>query len=298
MKKSNFVYHVKEGFHNIFTHGLMSFAAVSMIVACLLIMGSFSLLAVNFDSTLGDLEAKNEFTAYMNEHISQARLNLAGEDMAALENVSQVTFVDREQALEDYVAKYSEGENGELFESLPSDVLRHRYRINVYDLEMMAETVAAVQSIVGVENVQAALDVTRGFVAVRNVATVVAVILVAVLLVISFFIISNTTRLAIFYRQDEIAIMKMCGASNWFVRWPFVIEGIFLGLFGATLAFLMQWGVYEGIIRAITEFGGMQFLVIVPFQGLWMWILGVFAGAGLVIGGCGSFVAMNKFLKV
>lgn len=92
--------------------------------------------------------------------------------------------------------------------------------------------------------------------------------------------------------------MKMCGATNWFVRWPFIFEGMLLGLIGAVASFFLQWGIYALIVNAIAQFGGLQFIAIIPFQALWLRLLGTFSLAGLAIGGCGSLFAIRKFLQV
>ena len=280
-------YHLREGFHSIFTHGLMSFAAVCMIVACLVIMGSFSLVAVDLDRTLGDLESENEFIAYIDD-------SLTTEQAKAV----QKNIEDKVQALEDYKARYSDTENAALFEGLPDDTLRDRYEIRVTDIEQMARTVEQVRQVSGVADVSAAIDVAQGFVTVRNMAGAVAWVLIILLLVISLFIIANTTKLATFHRREEIAIMKMCGATNWFVRWPFVFEGMILGLIGAVVAFFLQWGIYSLIVQAVEEAGALQLIYIVPFRELAVRVAGAFAAAGLLIGALGSLLAIRKFLQV
>ena len=122
--------------------------------------------------------------------------------------------------------------------------------------------------------------------------------LIAILLVVSVFIISNTIKLTTFDRRDEIAIMKMCGATNSFIRWPFIVEGMLLGLTGALVAFLLQWAVYELVGRAVIQSNGLSLLTILPFQSMIAHILPVFIGAGLFIGVVGSVLAIRKFLKV
>ena len=144
MNQYNMGYHLKEGFRSIFTHGLMSFAAVCMIVACLIIMGSFSLVAVNLDNTLGDLEAQNEFTAYVDESLTEEQAKALQGKLERLANVSSATFVDRQAAMDQYVERYADSENKDLFEDLPENTLRHRYRIHVVEIEKMGETVKAV----------------------------------------------------------------------------------------------------------------------------------------------------------
>ena len=298
MNQYNMGYHLKEGFHSIFTHGLMSFAAVCMIVACLIIMGSFSLVAVNLDNTLGDLEAENEFTAYVEEGMAEADAQALQTKLEQIPNVSSVTFVNGEQALEDYRQRYVDSENAALFEDLPEDLLQHRFRIHVVDIESLSQTVAAVAGVDGISETQAALDIAQGFITIRNMAGAVAWILILLLLIISLFIIANTIKLATFHRREEIAIMKMCGATNWFVRWPFIFEGMILGFVGAIVAFFLQWGIYSLMVTAISEYGGLQLIAVVPFQTLALRVAAIFAAAGLLIGAGGSLLAIRKFLQV
>ena len=291
-------YHLREGFRSIFTHGLMSFAAVCMILACLIIMGSFSLVAINIDNTLGRYEAENEFIAYIDETLAEDEARALQSKLEAIPNVSSVTFMTAGEALERYTERYTDSETRELFDGMDDSVLRHRYRIHVDDLEQMGETVRQVEAVSGVAKVQWEQAISDGFVALRNVASAVAFILIAMLLVISLFIIANTIKLATFHRREEIAIMKMCGATNWFVRWPFIFEGMLLGLMGAILAFFLQWGLYTIIVQAIDGFGGLQLVAIIPFQTLWTRVAGALAVTGLVIGAGGSLLAIRKFLQV
>ena len=288
-------YYVSEGFHSIFTHGFMSFAAVCMIVACLLIMGSFSLLAVNLDNMLGDLEAENEFLAYVDDTYTEEEARAIQPEIEAIPNVSKVTFVTRAEALEDW--KEGRQEN-DLFNSLQPEVLRDRYRIHVTNIEQMAQTVSAVEQVTGVAKVRAAVDIAQGFVLVRNIATGVAAVLIGILLVVSLFIIANTIKLATFYRREEIAIMKMCGATNAFVRWPFVVEGMLLGLTGALIAFFAQWGIYQLVAKLIIQGNGLSLVTMTSYTSMAPKILAVFCGMGALIGVGGSVLAIRKFLQV
>ena len=288
-------YYFSEGFHSIFTHGFMSFAAVCMIVACLLIMGSFSLLAVNLDHMLGDLEAENEFLAYIEEDYTEEQARSLQTEIEAVPNVSQVTFVTRQEALDDFL----EGrETNDLLNSLPAEVLRDRYRIHVTDIERLKETSETVRQVTGVANVRAAVEIAQGFVLVRNIATGVAVVLIAILAVVSLFIIANTIKLATFYRREEIAIMKMCGATNAFIQWPFVVEGMILGLTGALIAFFAQWGLYQLVGKLIIQGNGLSLVTILPYADMIKTILPVFCGTGALIGVGGSLLAIRKFLQV
>ena len=295
MKRFSVGYFAKEGVWSIFSHGLMSFAAVCMIVCCLLIMGSFTLVAVNVDNMLGDYESQHEFLAYIDESYTQEQAMAIQSRIESVANVESVTFVTKEEAMEIFVADYG---NDEIYASLPSSVLRDRYRITVVDLESIQTTVNQVSQVTGVADTSANYEIAEGFVVLRNIATMVAVILVIVLLLISLFIISNTIKLAAFTRRDEIAIMKMCGATNGFVRWPFVFEGLILGIVGAIVAFIIQWVLYTVVGDAIAASDSLQLLNILPFGNMGLTVLGIFAGTGIVIGVGGSVLAIGKFLQV
>ena len=288
-------YYISEGFHSIFTHGFMSFAAVCMIVACLLIMGTFTLVAVNLDHMLGDLEAENEFLAYIEEDYTEEQARALQSKIEAVPNVSQVTFVTRQEALDDFL----EGrESNDLLDSLPAEVLRDRYRIHVEDIERLKETSEAVRQVTGVANVRAAVEIAQGFVLVRNIATGVALVLIAILAVVSLFIIANTIKLATFYRREEIAIMKMCGATNAFIQWPFVVEGMILGLTGALVAFFAQWGLYQLVGKLIIQGNGLSLVTMISYRSMVRNILATFCGTGALIGVGGSLLAIRKFLQV
>ena len=189
-------------------------------------------------------------------------------------------------------------ENNELLADLPDEVLRDRFRIHVQDIKQLKATSEQVQKITGVADVNAAYDIAQGFVLVRNIATGVAAVLVAMLAVVSLFIIANTIKLATFNRREEIAIMKMCGATNAFVRWPFVFEGLILGLVGAVVAFFLQWGIYVLVGSAISGSDTISLITVLPFQPMALRVLGVFVLTGFVIGAGGSVLAIRKFLQV
>lgn len=292
---ANLWYHVKEGVRSIFTHGLMSFASVCMIVACLLIMGSFSLLAVNINGMLGQLEDENEFLAYVEESLDSGQAMSLQAKLSEIPNVASATYISKEEALEEFKAEQG---YSELFSDIPAETLRDRYSIHVSDIQLMSDTVEEVRSVEGIAEVRAAMEIAEGFVMLRNVASAIAVILVAMLVLISVFIIANTIKLATFTRREEIAIMKMCGATNAFIRWPFIVQGMILGLAGAVVAFFLQWGVYELVGKAVIQSDGMSLVTILPFTSLIVNILPVFCGAGLLIGVVGSVLAIRKFLQV
>ena len=221
-KRHDFSYFFHEGLSNMFSHGFMSFAAIGITVACLLIMGTFTLVAVNANELLTTLEQENEILAYVDDSYTETQARALKSRLEAIPNVASVTFISRDEAMEDFKAQYPDEE---LFQDLDPEILEDRYAIKLVDLEAQSETVEAVQALTDVSHYE---EIAGGFVTVRNVATVVCVALIAILFVVSVFIISNTIKLTTFDRREEIAIMRMVGATNGFIRWPFVYEG-FMG---------------------------------------------------------------------
>ncbi|WP_298029405.1 permease-like cell division protein FtsX [uncultured Dysosmobacter sp.] len=295
MAKHDLGYFVHEGVSNMFSHGFMSFAAIGITVACLLIMGTFTLVAVNANEQLKDLERENEILAYVDDTYTTAQAKALQKELEALDNVASATFISKEEATAAFAAEYPEEVQ---FQDLDPEIFEDRYAIKVVDLEQQSATVEAVAGVTGISDVNAHEEIAGGFVTVRNVATVVCVALIAILFVVSVFIISNTIKLTTFDRRDEIAIMRMVGATNGFIRWPFVYEGFLLGLLSAVIAFLSQWGLYEAVARGVENNDAMQLIRIIPFQQLWPMVAGTFAAAGILIGVGGSLSAIRKFLQV
>ena len=295
MAKHDIGYFAHEGLSNMFSHGFMSFAAVGITVACLLIMGTFTLVAVNANELLRDLEQENEILAYVDDSCTEAESKALQKELEAVPNVASATYISKEQAMEDFVAQYPDED---MFQDLDPEILRDRYAIKITDLEQIRQTKETVEGIPGIARVNAYEEIAGGFITVRNVATVICVALIAILFVVSVFIISNTIRLTTFDRRDEIAIMRMVGATNGFIRWPFVYEGFLFGILGAAVAFFLQWGLYEAVSRGVANNDTLQLIHIIPFQQLWIPVAVVFAAAGILIGVGGSLSAIRKFLQV
>lgn len=293
--KGNFRYFFREGTRNMFSHGFMSFAAIGITVACLLIMGTFSLVAYNADANLKDLQKENAVLAFVDESLSQEDAQALQGKVESVDNVAQVTFVSREQARDNYVAQYDEDD---LYSDLNASVFRHRFVVHLEDEGQLSETVEALQQVEGIAKVRADEAISNGFITARNVAGVISIALIAILLVVSVFIISNTIKLTTFDRRDEIAIMKMVGATDSFIRWPFVFEGLLIGVFGASISFGLQWLLYSAIADGIANSDTLQLLHVVSFGKIWWPVAAVFLVAGVLVGVGGSLTAIRKFLRV
>ena len=296
MRKHDFKYFFHEGISNMCSHGFMSFAAVGITIACLLIMGTFSLVAVNANANLQSLQQQSEILAFVDETYTEAQAKALQGKLEKIDNVSSVTFISREEAMKAYAEEYIEDES--LAADLTPEIFRDRFSIRLVELEDMSTTVESIRGVEGIAKVRADEDLSKGFLTISKIATVVCITLIAVLLIVSLFIMSNTIKLTTFDRKDEIAIMKMVGATDGFIRWPFVYEGLLLGCFSSILAFFLQWGLYAGISAGIDASDTLQLLDILPFTDLWIPVLVSFVIVGLLVGIVGSLMAIRKFLRV
>ena len=287
-------YYIKEGFISIFTHSLMSFASVCIIVAFLVIMGSFALLALNINALIGDLENENILLAYVDENLSELDARALERRLASTPNVTNVVFISREQAMDSFIGRY---EDTDRYADVDPSWFRHRFAVYVDDVAMIAETQLTIREIYGIEKVNANLSIAKGLVTVRNVVSGISMVIIGVLLAISLFIMSNTIKLATFERREEIAIMKMVGATNAFIRWPFIYEGFILGIVGAMAAYAVIWALYDLVAGRVIQFEA-GFVSLIPYSNVSLPLLVVFAAIGFGVGVGGSGMALNRYLNV
>ena len=295
MKINNLGYLLKEGIRGIFLHGFMSFAAVCVTVACLLIVGSFSILMYNVSIMVEDLNKTNEILVYIDSELPDADAKSVGTQINRIENVQNAVFVSREEALENFVAEHQEDE---AFSGVDAADLRHRYVVTLMDNSQMKDTVKSLEKISGVAKINAAYELAEGFTTIQKVLQIASIAVIAVLLVVSLLIISNTVKLAMYDRRDEIAIMKMVGATNGFIRLPFVVEGFTLGMLGAGLAFGLEWLMYDGLVLRLESVDTLKLFSFVPFTDLLWPMIATFVAAGLFVGIVGSWTSIRKFMDV
>ena len=293
MKHNNFGYLMGEGVRAMFKHGFMSFAAICITVACLVIINSFTLISYNLDLTVGEVQKELRIVVCIDENYTEAESKSVGSDINLLPNVANAEFVSRQQALEDFIGDSDES----LFEGLDADAMRDQYIVTLVDNAQVAETKEALENINGVSDVYADIEVGNALATIRTVLYIASIAIAAVLLIVSLIIISNTIRLAMLDRREEIGIMKMVGATNSFIRFPFFVEGFFLGLFGAVFSFFIEWGLYEVLRKAVLN-TGLSVITIIPFTDVLVPMALVCCVAGFVIGIFGSVMSIRRFLKV
>lgn len=294
MRMSRFFFLLGQGVKNIFTHGFMSFASVAVITACLFIMGCFSLITLNIDNMIAEMQSQNRVIAYVDEDLSEEQARALESKVSKVKNIETCEFVTREEAMTSFESDY----DADLFENIDSSVFRHRYVLSLTDLSLMQETKTDLENIDGIADVRAHLDYAEKFVTLRNIVSIVSVILVVTLIVVSLFIMTNTIKLATFTRREEIAIMRMVGATNGFIRLPFVVEGLILGALGGAIAYGLVALVYHLATQKLLAAMAFGFVVLVPFSTVALPLLGVFLGVGVLVGVLGGVSAIRNYLKV
>lgn len=287
-------YYLKEGTRGIFAHGLSSFLTVVIILACLLIMGSCGLIALNVSHIVTDLESQNPIMAFVDEELTNEQAKGLEAVIREIPNVREVQFVSREEAMTSFLSKLKESS---LFDRLDATVFRHRYIIYLDDIAVMARTQQDIANVTGIAWVNAHLGISTGFVAARRVVNMVSGALIVLLFIVCMAIMSSALRVTAYERRKEVSLVKMIGATNSFVQWPLTIEGIALGLTGSLFSYLLQWLLYT-LLEVRIESSGLSFLSMIPFSRLALPLLAAFLFLGLLAAVLGSRIAIRNYIRI
>lgn len=299
MKKnriSSIGFFLGEGFRNIFLHGFMSFAAVSVIVICLIITGTTALVSYNINLNILKLQNESEIVIFIEDTYTEEQARELHGTIMQVDNVQEAEFESRDVALKNY--RQQLGENADLLDGFDetNNPLRDAYHITMKDPSKVVATKAALESVDGVGSAVANEAVVAKLIQVQRMFQVIAATLVIALGLISIFIIANTVKLAMLARRREISIQKMVGATNWFIRWPFVIEGLVLGLIACGIAFGLEWLLYDQLTGFIV--GNLPQFTMAKFEDLMFYVLSVFGVAGIIVGVSGSSLTIRRFMDV
>ncbi|MDD6664824.1 MAG: permease-like cell division protein FtsX [Eubacterium coprostanoligenes] len=296
MSGASFRYLIKEGFHNTWTNRMMSVASICVLLSCLLLIGSASMIFLNIDSLVQKIENENVIMVYIDDEATDADIDELGIELQNLSNVQKIEFVAKEDAWAEQIATMDEAQAEFFTEQTDEIPLPDAYKVTVKDLEQFTTTVKQIKKLNHIDTVRQNTDLAKKLAKISNGISIISIVIIAVLFVISLFIISNTIKLTVYSRRLEISIMKSVGATNSFVQLPFVVEGVILGVVAGVLSLFAVWGIYE---LAINRFGdvfssiGLDPLKFTDYA----WImLGVFVAIGIVSGVGGSLITMRKYL--
>ena len=293
MKGSSLKYLTKVGFRSIWVNKLMSLASVAVLMACLVIIGLGAMIFFNINALLDSVENQNVIMVFAENDATDEEVSELGNKIKVLDNVEDCIFVPKDDALLEQ--RESMGKDAALLDGLEENPLPDAYKVVVKDLSQFDDTVSKLKAINGIQRVRENSDVASKLINIRRAVTIISVGIVALLFIVSLFIISNTIRITMFSRKLEISIMKAVGATNWFIRWPFMIEGVNLGIISCFVSFLVLMGIYSGIQYICA--GLIDQFRLVSFWDYAWYILGIFAAIGVFTGSVGSLISMGKYLK-
>ncbi len=300
MNTSSFLYFIKSSFKSMYKNALMTLASVFVLIACMLIIGTVYLASANVMSFMDNLEAQNEIVAFISDDYEEdsSSRELLCNKILAIDGVSEVEYVTKEQAFAEY--RDSLGENGQYLDGYDGDdnPLRNELRIKIDNIDQFSSVAFKISNMKEIANTRDSQEVVDLLLSVRNVLQTLGLWILIILAVVSLFIISNTIKLTMYSRRNEINIMKYVGATNGFIRFPFVLEGIIIGIVSTVLALALQWCIYSYVVVPLLSDLAFLSASIVPFGTTIMYLIAIFGIIGLLVGVLGSVLSIRKYLKV
>ena len=302
MKWSSFKYLARQGLHNMINNRLMSFASVGVLTVCLIITGVAGLFTANMNSLMIYLRSQNEVVVYLDENLDETGLASVDSALRSISGLKEVTYVSKDEALD--LMRESMGDKGELFDVFEGEEnpFLANYKVVLQDVGQMEEIVPQLESISGVVDVNVPTGLSDLVVNIHKAVTVISVGLVVVLGFVSIVVISNTIRLTVFARRKEINIMKYVGATNGFIRLPFFVEGIAVGLIAGVISSAIVLGGYQLLIIYSVDFpafwGAILNDVLLGMDKVWWQVLVAFLAFGSLIGSVGTATSIRKYLHV
>lgn len=288
-------YLTKMGFHNLIVNRSMTLSSVSVLTVCLLLIGMSFLILANIQNLVKDVEKQNVVVAFAKEGVDEAGLNKMNIDFYSIENVENVQFVSKEEGFHEQKAEM--GIEDDLLNGIIDNPLPDSFRITVSNMETFQTTLAAIKTVQNVDTVQESQEVVNKITLLQKSITAICLVMVVVLIIVSLFIITNTIRITMVGRKIDIQVMKSVGATNTFICWPFMIEGIMIGVVSGVIALLLTYlfQVTEGdALNTLFELFGSSIVKVndvLPVLFLGYMISGIFLGS------FGSVVSIRKYLK-
>ena len=302
MKSTSFKYLTKQGLNSLWKNRLMSLASIGVLVVCLILVGAAGLFSANVNSMMKYVQSQNEALVLANNDATQTQLDEIEKEIKKLENVDTVTFVSKDQALEEQKEKY--GEYADALDTMKGDKnpLSDSFSVTFKDLSQIEGTVAQLEKINNVKKVSVMMDVANNMAVIGRVLYIGGIVIVVILIAVAMVIISNTVKMTIFNRRKEISIMKYVGATDQFIRFPFVVEGAVLGLVSSVIAYVALLIGYNALVSTLpTDDGSILSTLannLIPFSHFWFPLMLFFLVAGLSVGVFGSSIFVRKHLKV
>ena len=300
MRTSNVTYLVKMGISSIWKNFLMSFASFCILMVSLLLVSCAALLMMNVNTIMGNIEDTNEITIYLKEDISDKQVEHIRTVLEKNQDITDVQYYSKEQALEDFrdnMAEYSE-----LLDYLDKNPMPETFLVRVKDLSKIRHVVNTISDIEGVEQTKAPYDFASVLLQIRNTFTLIGGAVLIALIVVSIVIVSNSIRTSVFARRNEISIMRYVGATSGFIKAPFFVEGMFIGILAGAAAWGLTWLIYDSVFALfsadLTVWQMFGFYGLTPFSDIMWYVLAVNCAAGALLGAVGTVFSTGKYIKV
>ncbi len=297
MTASSLRYLIKEGLKNTWTNRMMSFASIAVLLCCLVLIGSASMMFLNINSVVERIEDENVIMVFIDDNTTDEQIAEMGEKLKAIPNIEFVEFVSKEKAWADQL-KTMEDAQARFFTEVSSDIpLPDAYKITVDDLTKFSATVKQIKKLDHIYTIRQNTDLAKKLDTISRGISIIAIVIIAVLFAISLFIISNTIKLTVYSRRLEISIMKSVGATNSFVRLPFVVEGCLIGVISGVVSLGVVWLAYNFAIQQFSDLFKAIQIVPLNFTDYAWQMLGIFVAIGIVSGVGGSLITMRRYLN-
>ena len=295
MKIHNIGYLFKEGIKNLWKNRTMSIASIGVLISCLLLTGCAVLISMNLTSMMSSIEGNNSVTIYLNEGLPSLSAIEVGEQIRSIENISECSFVPKDDALADMMERL--GDDGTILNGLDGDdnFLPDAYTISMYDLSLYDDTMNQIQAIEGVDRYTDYSHIATMLSNIDLIVRVASLAIIVILGIVSLFIISNTVKVTMFSRRTEISIMKSVGATNGFVRIPFIVEGMLIGLLSGGISVAILLVAYKYAVQALYNI--VPFLNAVDIDPYVMYIIAGYAIVGALFGLFGGSISIGKYLN-
>ena len=290
-------YLIKEGFRSVKINKLMTIASMGVLICCMLLMGCSVLVSANTTNLLSKIEEQNVIMVFMDDKATKDQTDAAKAQIEKMENVKEVVYISKDEAWNNQLKEMNDSQR-EFFENYADQSpLPDTLKVVVDDMNSFDSIVKDLKKLDNVQNIRENSQLAQKLARVRQAVNIICIAVVSLLFAVSIFIISNTVRISMFSRKLEISIMKSVGATDGFVRTPFIVEGIVIGLLSAGIAELMVWGIYALATKELSSMVTLFNTGFVEFSSLWWILLIAFVALGVATGVGGSFVSMNKYLK-
>lgn len=295
MKFTSSRYLVKEGLKNIWNNRMMSLASIVVLVSCLIITGAAILISANLNNLISTLGDDNQINIYLDYKMSDIDAIKLGSEIKKLSNVDECVFYSKDEGIKEFKDKIG----NDIYQSMQGEnnPLGHVYKVKLKDLSDYRSTIDEIWKLDGVVNVSDRAAIARALTKLNYFVAIAGFWIVLILGVVTLFIISNTIKMTMYSRRFEISIMKSVGATNTFVRIPFIIEAMTIGLIAGLLSAIVLICIYNPIKESAGSILAMIASSTIPLEDLWLRILVVFSGAGILIGALGGFISITKYLR-